>query len=287
MSYSKTICGNGRRSSGRSSRCDGRRGLRGFTLVELLVVVVIISMLVGLLLPAVMSARGRARIAQCTNNQKQLATAILGYETSKRRLPGYANTLHDSNDNADVAVGWIPVLLPFLDRNDLWKDDSGWRSHANTAKPLAPYIGLLVCPDVTQTSSDPLLTYVVNVGSTTTCETGVFRDRTNSSVTQISLSDIPSASRRPMISESLFYPGGTTPYNNREWNLTDTDATANNFGFTWPDDATIAHNTAISDVLPTIHPGIIIVTFCDGHTESIPADDPESTCDKFDYAPIE
>src|ERR1700712_3995218 len=87
----------------------------GFTLIELLVVIAIISVLAGLLLPAVQAAREAARRSQCTNNLKQLALATHGYEDVWGSYPiGVQFTF-----NSTTASHWT-AQLPFLEQQPLF-----------------------------------------------------------------------------------------------------------------------------------------------------------------------
>lgn len=69
-----------------------RRG-RGFTLLELVVVVAIAGTLLALLIPAVMSLRQAAARIQCANNLKQIGLGLHNYESAFGRFPpGNAKT---------------------------------------------------------------------------------------------------------------------------------------------------------------------------------------------------
>jgi len=103
----------------------------GFTLVELLVVIAIIGTLVGLLLPAVQSAREAARRSACTNNLKQLGLGVLNFESARRRLPA-ANSGTGTTSPASGGYSWIVSILPFLEETNLYTQMSSDSSRLNT-----------------------------------------------------------------------------------------------------------------------------------------------------------
>src|SRR6516162_7291443 len=87
---------------------------RGFTLIELLVVISIIGILVGLLLPAVNSAREAGRRTQCQNNMRNIGLGILGYVNQKNTFPPAGMFCEDANTDVVTPNPTTSVILTYL-----------------------------------------------------------------------------------------------------------------------------------------------------------------------------
>jgi prepilin-type N-terminal cleavage/methylation domain-containing protein len=119
----------------------------GFTLVELLVVIAIIGILVGLLLPAVNAAREAARRTQCSNNVRQLALAMINYESALGQFP--AGVTDDDDDFQDGLHNGLLAMLPYAEEQALYdRYDFGidWKSGSNLVVAKAQ-VAILRCPN--------------------------------------------------------------------------------------------------------------------------------------------
>jgi prepilin-type N-terminal cleavage/methylation domain-containing protein/prepilin-type processing-associated H-X9-DG protein len=134
---------------------------RGFTLVELLVVITIIGTLVGLLLPAVQAAVEAGRASGCRNNLKQIGSAMQQHEAAHGTFPagGWGcGWVGDADRGSGLAQpgGWIYNILEFMDARNLHdlgigtdptgsNPTSSAKMAGNTLRNQTP-VGSFLCP---------------------------------------------------------------------------------------------------------------------------------------------
>jgi len=243
-----------------------------FTLIELFVVIVVVGFLFALLFPALDGGSAKVgRRAQCMNNQRQFALALLNYEAKERRFPGYANRVTKRPDGTWLAGSWVVPLFGYLDRADL---ESAWQS----GDAVAVGLDFTTCPMHTLKESErrtqPLLDYVVNCGlpgDADTAATGVFHNHNVDSPVYVSLdylAEHDGAQNTLMLSENL--QGGL-------W----TDTQEANVGMVWlrePDPCSGINQCKDVGQRPqdiryarpsSNHRGGVLATFCDGHIQFI------------------
>jgi prepilin-type N-terminal cleavage/methylation domain-containing protein len=142
--------------------CARSRFTRGFTLVELLVVIAIIGILIAILLPAIQAARESARRNTCVNNLRQLSVACQNYNDSNKSFPP-GKVILDSTDMSN----WAVEILPYIEEkalhaaydfkknnNDAANDDVTRTVLSVMTCPTNIYAGQLGRPDVDDAGRD-------------------------------------------------------------------------------------------------------------------------------------
>lgn len=137
------------------------RALRlGLTLVELIVALAIIGILIALLLPAIQAAREAARRTQCANNLKQMALAMLMYESANAQFPASSTQKElsatapapgsSNKDGKGAGFSFLVAVLPYLEQQALYEkvNFKSWPYDGSDDHKLVAAVRMIVyrCP---------------------------------------------------------------------------------------------------------------------------------------------
>jgi prepilin-type processing-associated H-X9-DG protein len=119
---------------------------RGFTILEVFIVLLVVCLLLVLLLPGLQRAREAARRIQCQNNLRQIGLALHNYNDVYDCFPpGYVARSVQRGDSADAESGpgyaWAVMLLPFLDQAGLFNS----LDFTQDPPPLGTFGTMIMC----------------------------------------------------------------------------------------------------------------------------------------------
>lgn len=141
----------------------------GFTLVELVVCLSILTLLLALILPAVQSARESSRRVQCTSRIKQVSLGLLNWTESHGRFPasGYwgGDVVLDKR-RPSPHHNWVVEILPWIDQasiSETWNHDQLMNDPVNR-RLTETHLSVLTCPSDDSLSGRGDLSFALNGG---------------------------------------------------------------------------------------------------------------------------
>jgi prepilin-type N-terminal cleavage/methylation domain-containing protein/prepilin-type processing-associated H-X9-DG protein len=164
-----------------------KRNLRGFSLIELLVVIGIIALLMALLMPAAQRVRETANRMKCSNNLKQLGLACLQYEDTNGLLPPGGRYFQDPWNSGNGQPwnchydkgSWLVYTLPYWEQVNIynglpdlnyfnWGDvndpHNDTITEAEAAGLLPKRLAMLRCPGDTWGAQEGVSNYACSLG---------------------------------------------------------------------------------------------------------------------------
>jgi prepilin-type N-terminal cleavage/methylation domain-containing protein/prepilin-type processing-associated H-X9-DG protein len=146
-----------------------RPARNGFTLIELIVVIVIIALLIGLMLPAVRRVREPAERIQCANNLHQLMVAFHSFQSTPTSDTSAAQVLPPGcmgpGATPEERLSWMVALLPYLEHDSLYRQIDLEKGYAGNLPAVQTTIRTFLCPaPKAAATTDPVTHYVAMSG---------------------------------------------------------------------------------------------------------------------------